>query len=205
MDLYKTLGILKNATTQVIKKAYKRKASIHHPDKNGNPEEFQKIKVAYNVLSNTESRTVYDETGGVPENKPQDLVGERLTGLFSAVVEGEQFNGNIIESVTKIINDRISAMKGDIEKSLNIVVKLSKQVDRIKCEGEDNLFAIILDNKIAMMNNISVQAEKEIDICNQVLKRLEEYSDERPEIQESYFGDLSGLGGLGRQQQNRRY
>ena len=47
MDHYQTLGISKNATPQEIKKAYRKLASKHHPDKGGDAEQFKKIQEAY--------------------------------------------------------------------------------------------------------------------------------------------------------------
>lgn len=57
---YDTLGISKNASEDDIKKAYRKLVLIHHPDKGGNEEEFKKIKDAYDILVNPESRNVYD-------------------------------------------------------------------------------------------------------------------------------------------------
>ena len=47
MDHYQTLGVAKNATPEEIKKAYRRLASIHHPDKGGDTAMFQNIQTAY--------------------------------------------------------------------------------------------------------------------------------------------------------------
>lgn len=60
MDYYRILGINKNATPEEIKKAYRKLASIHHPDKGGSKEEFQKIEEAYRTLSDSEKRNQYD-------------------------------------------------------------------------------------------------------------------------------------------------
>lgn len=60
MDYYVTLQIEKTATQKEIKKAYKKLALLHHPDKGGNPEEFKKISEAYLVLSDENRRMEYD-------------------------------------------------------------------------------------------------------------------------------------------------
>jgi DnaJ-class molecular chaperone len=60
MEHYQTLGIAKNATPDEIKKAYRKLASQHHPDKGGDTATFQKIQVAYDVLSDPEKRRQYD-------------------------------------------------------------------------------------------------------------------------------------------------
>lgn len=66
-DYYDILGIGKNATASEIKKAYRKKALEHHPDKNqGNPkaeELFKKSAEAYEVLSNADKKARYDQYG----------------------------------------------------------------------------------------------------------------------------------------------
>ncbi len=67
MDYYKLLGVEKNASPEEIKKAYRKLALKHHPDRNkGNKEaeeQFKKISEAYAVLSDAEKRQQYDSFG----------------------------------------------------------------------------------------------------------------------------------------------
>lgn len=60
MDHYATLGVARNATTEEIKRAYRRLASQHHPDKGGDTKRFQQIEEAYRVLSDSSQRARYD-------------------------------------------------------------------------------------------------------------------------------------------------
>jgi len=68
MSHYETLGVSKNASTDEIKKAYRKLAVQHHPDKGGNEEEFKKINNAYEVLTDDEKRKQYDSDGKIPLN-----------------------------------------------------------------------------------------------------------------------------------------
>jgi len=67
-DYYETLGVSKDASTQEVKKAFKKLARKHHPDVNkDNPKEaekkFKKISEAYEVLADPEKRSRYDRFG----------------------------------------------------------------------------------------------------------------------------------------------
>ena len=53
-EYYELLHVDKNATSEEIKKSYRKLAMKNHPDKGGDPELFQKITEAYEVLSNEE-------------------------------------------------------------------------------------------------------------------------------------------------------
>lgn len=59
-DYYATLGVDRNATPDDIKKAYRKLASKHHPDKGGTTEQFQAIQVAYDTLSDPDKKAEYD-------------------------------------------------------------------------------------------------------------------------------------------------
>ena len=66
-DFYEILGVSKNATSEEIKKAYRKKAIEFHPDKNpGNAEAEEKFKTAaeaYEVLSDSSKKAKYDQYG----------------------------------------------------------------------------------------------------------------------------------------------
>ena len=66
-DYYKTLGVDRSASADEIKRAYRKLANKHHPDKNkDNPdaaEQFAKVGEAYEVLSDKDKRAKYDRLG----------------------------------------------------------------------------------------------------------------------------------------------
>ena len=61
MDYYSILGVTKTASPEEIKKAYRKLAMQHHPDRTGGDDtRFKQINEAYDVLSNSDKRSVYD-------------------------------------------------------------------------------------------------------------------------------------------------
>jgi curved DNA-binding protein len=74
-DFYKILGVDKKASAAEIKKAYRKLAILHHPDKNKGDkkaeEKFKEANEANGVLSDPEKRKKYDQFGENWENPPQ--------------------------------------------------------------------------------------------------------------------------------------
>src|SRR5205807_1233488 len=66
-DYYEVLGVSREADGEELKRAYRRLAMEHHPDRNsGDPEaaaRFKEASEAYDVLSNPEKRQRYDRYG----------------------------------------------------------------------------------------------------------------------------------------------
>lgn len=62
-DYYAVLGISKTASADEIKKAFRRLAHEHHPDKGGNADKFKDVNEAYQVLGDEKKRQTYDQFG----------------------------------------------------------------------------------------------------------------------------------------------
>ena len=75
-DFYEILGVAKNASDEDIKKAYRKLAMKHHPDRNQGEKskdaeaKFKEAKEAYEMLSDPDKRAAYDQYGhaGVDPN-----------------------------------------------------------------------------------------------------------------------------------------
>lgn len=72
MSHYECLGISSDASADEIKKAYRKKSLMFHPDKpNGDAEKFKKINEAYQILSDPQKKNIYDiqqKGGNIPRH-----------------------------------------------------------------------------------------------------------------------------------------
>ncbi len=59
-DYYDILGVGRDANPDEIKRAYRKLASQHHPDRGGDTKKFQEIQAAYDTLSSPEKKEAYD-------------------------------------------------------------------------------------------------------------------------------------------------
>ncbi|KAI2769683.1 DnaJ-domain-containing protein [Daldinia loculata] len=90
---YDALGVQPTATELEIKKAYRKLAIVHHPDKNPNDptahEKFQTIGEAYQVLSDPDLRKAYDKYGKDSAKPTEGFVDP--AEFFSSIFGGDAF------------------------------------------------------------------------------------------------------------------
>ena len=93
-DHYATLGVSKTATADEIKRAFRKLASQHHPDKGGDTQKFQTIQEAYATLGDEQKRAEYDnprpQFGGF-QGFSGGPGGVNINDIFGQMF-GQQFN-----------------------------------------------------------------------------------------------------------------
>jgi molecular chaperone DnaJ len=79
-DYYETLGVVRGAETEEIRKAYRKLARKYHPDLNPGDksaeDRFKKVQEAYDILSDENKRKIYDQYGFYSENVPPNSGGQ---------------------------------------------------------------------------------------------------------------------------------
>ena len=99
-DYYKILGINRDASEEEIKKAFRKLAHVHHPDKgSGNEAKFKEASEAYSVLSDKKKRAQYDNFGSAGQSgfNPQDF-GFDFSGFGNAGFDAGDL-GDILSSI----------------------------------------------------------------------------------------------------------
>jgi len=83
MDYYNRLGVNKSASPDEIKRAYKKLAMRHHPDRGGNQKTFQEINEAYDTLKDPNKKAAYDNP------QPQmNINSGNMNDIFSSFFGG---------------------------------------------------------------------------------------------------------------------
>jgi len=126
-DYYQILGVARGASEDDIKKAYRKLAMQHHPDRGGDAGVFKEINEAYDVLADAGKKRQYDQFGTVGGGNPfggggfdvdVDL-GDIFSQFFGGNATGQrrkksnQFAGEDVEYVLKI--DLKTALSGGKE------------------------------------------------------------------------------------------
>ena len=146
-DFYEILGISKDASPSEIKKAYRKKAIKYHPDKNPGDKtaeaNFKKAAEAYEVLSDPNKKSKYDQFGHAAFEGGQGFGGGSMNmdDIFSQFgdIFGEAFGGfgggfSSRERRSKGSNLRIK-VKLSLEEILSGIDKKIKVRKKVQADG----------------------------------------------------------------------
>lgn len=94
-DPYEILGVERTASPEEIKKAYRKLAVKHHPDKGGDQEKFKEISAAYEILSDAEKKNNYDQFGDAqgPQGGGMPDMNDIFKNFFGGMGQGPQQRG----------------------------------------------------------------------------------------------------------------
>ncbi|MBT8079560.1 MAG: molecular chaperone DnaJ [Gammaproteobacteria bacterium] len=144
-DYYEVLGVSKSASADDVKKAYRRLAMKHHPDRNkgetDSEKRFKEAKEAYEVLSDSDKRAAYDQFGheglqarqgggGFSAEGFGDIFGDVFGDIFGGGRRGgaQVFRGADLGYELKLDLER--AVSGD-----SVTIEVPTQVSCERCNG----------------------------------------------------------------------
>ena len=213
-NLYSLLGVEKTASNAEIKKAYRRLVFLYHPDKNKTDPnagaKFANITKAYKILSNPESRRIYDETGDYDDEDEGKINIQETLNYFRKIYSPkdiESFEKKYINSkdeeedlinfyksndgdIRKILEWIPFSKNEDVERYIKIYEKLFKKKTLNKNkkfeESKNRVQLIKIDAEEAK------EAEKEMDILTKAIvgkKRKRNYNEYLDNLKERYAKD----------------
>jgi curved DNA-binding protein CbpA len=154
MNLYQILGLSVTASAEEIKLAYRVNAKIYHPDIGGDAAHFQKISIAYTILSDPEKRRRYDmgeDTHSILKSVETDerMIIEVLVHLFIQLVH--QIDVDRMDLV-KMMKDHLTRQRKDFEKQIaqekQKIKRFQKAMKRIKTKNKENIFIKSCESQI---------------------------------------------------------
>jgi curved DNA-binding protein CbpA len=182
-DLYDDLGVTSDASDDEIKRAYKKKAQRHHPDREGgDAETFHAIVKAFGILSDPDKRGRYDRTGQTDGPPPVDPITSKLSELFNTIIDQDRVEGNIVNTAKQTIVNTIVEIDSNLGKLDHDKRRLGKMLGRVKVLDDNiNLFENIITGKIEFIDRSIETMNKEKALLNQVQDRLSMYTDADPQ------------------------
>ncbi|KAI8364215.1 hypothetical protein BD560DRAFT_355151 [Blakeslea trispora] len=137
---YDVLGVSPDASESELKKAYRKLALKYHPDKNPEAgDKFKEISHAYEILSDSEKRQLYDQYGEEGLNGGPGMGGMDAEDLFSQLFGGGFGGGRRGPSGPRRGKDMVHALKVSLEDLYNgktSKLALQKHILCPKCDGK---------------------------------------------------------------------
>ena len=147
-DYYEVLGVSKSASADEIKKAYRRLAMKHHPDRNKDDDasegKFKEVKEAYEVLRDSDKRAAYDRFGhdglrGAGMGGPGGFSAEGFSDIFGDVF-GDIFGGGGRRGGPQVFRgaDLGYELRLDLERAVSgdtVTIDVPSQVACDVCDG----------------------------------------------------------------------
>jgi curved DNA-binding protein CbpA len=185
-NLYKILGIRKNATKQTIKKAYRELSKKLHPDKGGNIEEFNELNKAYQILMDDEKRKKYDDGDNIENILKKSEEFLIIGTMFNLVIEqSDPMKTDIIKATKILLNNKIAENNNLKNKNKKDILKYNTFLGKIKHKNKKNFLGEILEGKI-------MKSEKNIEFLEEKKKSLEKALEIIGEYDYSFFSNLIG-------------
>lgn len=164
--LYETLGVGKTADEKEIKKAYRKLAVKHHPDKGGDEHKFKEVSAAYEVLSDKEKRAKYDKYGleGISEDGGGGGGQEDLFSMFFGGGGGRRSAG---PRKGESINHPLKVSLEDLYNGKTAKIAINRQVivgESKMCTTCDGQGVVIELRQIAL--GMVQQVQRKCSDCN---------------------------------------
>ena len=161
-NYYDILGVGKDASEEEIRKAYKKLALIHHPDKNGGDDTmFKKINTAHDTLINPEKRHIYDnpEPDFDGEVNPFEMFFRDMPGMHFAQKSGPIRRNNVIYRINVKLRDIHTGLTKTLKIKLNKICFDCKQKCS-SCKGSG------IEVKIIKNGPFIQQVQSPCKVCN---------------------------------------
>lgn len=213
-DFYEMLGLTRGATAAQIRKAYRKASMKYHPDRNGGTEEakklFQRIKLAYETLSDSSKREFYNNTGSVKptddelEGKAREIVHQIFTHCLDTAQANDHpgFFVELYDPVAEVVDklatslQNIRKTRNDLQRAISRMENLRRRFKKKNVDFSSTPLCNIIDSKVAHNKKVWSMMELDIRAHDYALSFAREYScapEQQPQVTVQWH--ISNTGG----------
>lgn len=180
MNPYEILEIEIEATSEEVKKAYRKLSMKHHPDQGGDETKFIEINLSYRILSDPEKRKIYDRDGIIMDESPEyinNVIKSRLASILEswldAKLKGEKvpmkqfFQQGLDRAISQIKN-----ANADFNRKIE---KLKHIRENVTCKAESNMLYHMIDERLKTLHMSIEHNKKEEQIFIGLKEAVKDY------------------------------
>lgn len=180
---YEVLGVLRDATPEQIKRAWRVRSSATHPDKHpethGDGVEQAAVNRAYEVLSDPERRAFYDKHG---QERPTETIEEKgraeLARVFAKIIDESE--GSIVDKARDFLGIHRDNLAQHLKRIEIASKKLQARSGKVKVKTGDNVVQALIDNNLKMLAEAKLTAEQGLAVNAAAQIALANYEEEAP-------------------------
>jgi len=178
MGYYEDLGVDKDTTKEEMKKAYKAKSKKTHPDLGGNRCDFEKVKTAYEVLSDPIKKERYDNGEDTDLPPIDDLARSQLMGMFvNAVSDGTNIEqADIIGDLEKQLEQSVVNLVRAEQRNRKVEEKWNKVKVRLRHDGSiSDVFGFVIKKELDKVSKFDVEHARTVLVLNKMKEMVDTY------------------------------
>jgi curved DNA-binding protein CbpA len=183
IDLYRVLGVKRGASSEDIRRAYRRRAKVSHPDSGGSAGAFGELATAHAVLSDPARRERYDSSGEIDPPRADTLDAsaiEVIAQKLGLIIHAEQdvTSLDIDALIEGAIREDMTHRRANIASHNRAIERTTRLRARVKrrANGHDNMLAKVLGWHEASSLDQIKKSEAAVSSMERALEILKDYS-----------------------------
>ena len=172
---YSILGVDKDAQADAIKKAFKLKSKAAHPDRGGSPEDFEAVKKARDILTDSAKRRMWDEyrlaDNLAIENEAKMVASRIAVQILDTYPDNCDFDKEMAEVFENCLRDIASEIRGLTRKK----ERLEKRFKAIQKKPADDFISIDIERAITARDVQIRQRKLNLEIHKKAFELLKGY------------------------------
>lgn len=180
MDYYELLGVPRDATSALIRKAFRKKAAVAHPDrKGGDADLMARLNTAYDVLSNETRRKHYDTHGedAPPPQAPDHEERAAILMLLSQILDKAPEDADLLLIVRQQLAQNYQKLVAAEEQQKAQLRQLERQRKRFKFKPKEGLNFIdgLFEDKLRIIKNNLEACKHNLKVCERAQEIVNYY------------------------------